>query len=401
MRILLIAPYYNKNVPGESWSTFKWVEGICKRHECTILTTHHKGWNSDDSPTGAKNIVNWTDPKLPRRFAQLNRELKPTYPLFYLRARHWLKKALKAGEHFDLVHQINPLALRYPSPAQGLGLKYIMGPLAGSLQTPEGFRSESNDKKWYRKLRNLDAWRIKYDPWLSKTYNQARLILGVAPYVQELLASAGISDFAFESETGVESLNSVPKICPESTEPLRLLFVGRVIRTKGVIDAIRAVAIASKQCNIKFDILGDGDMLNQCKSEAEKLEVSHIVHFHGRVARETVSQWYKKAHVFLFPSFREPSGNVVFEALGNGLPVITSTSGGPGYVVTDHCGIRINPTTPNQYAKEIAIAITRISNDRENISRYSKAALDRMKKLALWDQKSAKIDAIYQELLSG
>ena len=399
MRVLLIAPYYDKNVPGESWSTFKWVEGVCKRHECTILTTHHKGWNSDDSPTGAKNIVNWTDPKLPKTFARLSRELKPTYPLFYVRARRWLKKALKAGDRFDLVHQINPLALRYPCPAHGLDLNYIIGPLAGSLQTPEGFRSESNDKKWYRKLRSIDHLRFKYDPWLRKSYSQAKLILGVAPYVGELLAPANIKNFAIESETGVEKIEGSPKASPKAGEPLRLLFAGRIIRTKGVIDAIRAVAIASKTCNVVFDILGDGDMFDECKAEAKKLKVTEIVHFHGRVTRQAVNEWYQKAHVFLFPSFREPSGNVVFEALGNGLPVITSTLGGPGYVVTNECGIRISPESPKQYSEKLSEAIAHFHKSIDLLPQYSEAALTRMSELALWEAKSAKLDTIYRSLV--
>ncbi len=387
LSILLIAPYYDKNVAGESWSTFKWIEGISERHNVTVLTTHKKGWDPATSPTRANEIVNWTFFSLPTFLGRLERELKPSYVRFYFRAQRWIKQALKHGKHFDLVHQINPLALRYPCPARGLGLKYIMGPLAGSVQTPKGFQDGSSDKQWYRKLRNLDSWRIKHDPWLRNSYHDAALILGVAPYVEEMLRSAKIKNFEVASETGVESVNVTPKQAPAEGEPLRLLYVGRIIRTKGVIDAIRAVAIASKTHELRFDVVGDGEMLQTCEKEAKNLGVTDIVHFHGRVPRDEVDDWYSQAHVFLFPSFREPSGNVVFEAMGHGLPVITSNQGGPGYVVNSGCGYNIEPIKPECFCDKISEAIEHIANDYSKITSMSTNSLRRIKALALWESK--------------
>lgn len=398
MRILLIAPFYDADTAGESWSTFKWVEGICQRHEVTVLTTHKKSWDPQKSAVAAKEIVNWTDPSLPTAFARLNRELKPTYVLFYFRARKWIKRAIRDGRAFDLVHQINPLALRYPCPARGCGIPYLMGPLAGSLSNPNGFRTAAKDKQWYRKLRNLDAWRIKKDPWLRQTYSEAHTILGVAPYVAEVLKPAKIQNFVVASETGIESIDCTPKAAPSEGEPLKLLFVGRIIRTKGVIDAIRAVASARSEANITFDIVGTGDMDDECKQEAKSLGVEDIVTFHGRVPREQVNDWYQKSHVFLFASFREPSGNVVFEALGQGVPIITSTQGGPGYVVTDECGFRIKPENPEQYARDLALAIKQVYRRRNELPTLSQAAIQRMKTYALWDKKHEQLEEIYQSV---
>lgn len=398
MRVLLIAPYYDRNVPGESWSTYKWVKGICERHEVTVLTTHKKGWDVEKSPTKAKKVVNWTAPSLPSPLARLDRELKPTYFLFYIKARGWIKRALKQNEEYDLVHQINPLALRYPCPARGLGLKYIMGPLAGSLNTPEGFRSESSDKQWYRKLRNLDRLRIKHDPWLRDSYAGAAAVIGVAPYVEEILKPARIKRFEISGETGIESVSKITKSSPKEDEPLKLLYVGRIIRTKGVIDAIRAVAKACKSSNIIFDVVGDGDMLKACKMEVAALGTNDLVKFHGRVSRAEVNEWYKQAHVFLFPSFREPSGNVVFEAMSHGLPIITTTIGGPGFVVDESCGIKIEAKNPESFSKNLANAINVISSNRGDIENLSIQAIKRIRSIALWTTKHDRLESIYQSL---
>ena len=398
MKVLLIAPFYDRQTPGESWSTYKWVEGISEHCDTTVLTTHKEGWDEKQSPTAAAQTVNFTDPALPSFAARLNRELKPTYFLFYRRARAWIRQQIEAGVHFDLVHQINPLALRYPSPALGFGIPLVIGPLAGSLQTPEGFREESSDKQWYRKLRNLDSFRFQNDPWLRRTYSEAALLLGVAPYVQKALGSIPLKRFESIAETGVESVAQVKKEPRSKDAPLKLLFVGRIIRTKGVIDAIRAVSEVSKTHDVQFDIIGEGDHRAACEAEAKALGIEELVTFHGRLPREDLAAWYQKSDVFLFPSFREPSGNVVFEAMGHGLPVVTSSVGGPGFVVDDSCGILVEPTEPNKYARGLAEAVSRLASDPTLVLSLSNGAAKRIESVALWPKKIDSLMNHYHQL---
>ena len=400
LKLLVIAPYFDAEVPGESWSTYKWLEGLCRHCEVTILTTHGKGWNFENSPTNAVEVVDWPDVSLPDRFARINHEMAPGYAVFYYRARKWIKARLRNGWDFDLVHQINPLALRYPSPAAGLGLLYVIGPLAGSLPTPPGFASEETDKQWFRKLRHLDGLRLRYDPFLRQTYSDAALILGVAPYVQELLSGNKLHRYEIMSETGVDVVPDEGEIAPKIGGALKLLFVGRIIRTKGVLDAIRAVADAAKLSSLRFDIIGDGDQLEECKSEVLRLGIDNSVSFHGRVPREDIDEFYRNADVFLFPSFREPSGNVVFEAMSHGLPVITSTVGGPGFLVTDACGIRIAPTAPGEYATLLGHAINKLAGNASLVAEMSNSARRRLGEVALWQSKIRRMLDLYSEILN-
>ena len=97
LKVLCIAPYYDRNVPGESWSTYKWIEGLSKFCTVTVLTTHPEGWQQADSPTEAVDVVDWPDFKLPNRFARINHEMAPGYFVFYHRARKWIKQRLRDG----------------------------------------------------------------------------------------------------------------------------------------------------------------------------------------------------------------------------------------------------------------------------------------------------------------
>ncbi len=400
MNILLIAPFYDKNTPGESWCTFKWVEGISERANVTVLTSHGSGWTPDGSPTKARSVINWRHRPLKGKFARLGYELKPQYIKFYFLARKWIKDSLRQGVKFDLIHQINPVALRYPSPASGLGIPYILGPHAGSLPTPQGFTDECKEGLWYRRLRDLDGYRVKYDPWLRRSLSRAEVVLGVAPYIEQFLEPARIRRFILMAETGAEIHNKTPKSLPPIERPLRLLFVGRVIRTKGILDAIRAVAIAKKSGSITLDVVGTGDLLDTCRAEAESLGIADIVRFHGRIPRSEVYEWYSRSDVFLFPSFREPSGTVVFEAMGFGLPLIVSSNGGPGYVVTPECGIRVEPGTPTQFAQDLAKAISKFTADRNLVPTLSRGAISRLEQVASWQGRVDRLFSIYTDVLN-
>jgi len=399
MRVLLLAPYYDRNTPGESWSTYKWVEGISQFADVTVLTQHKKGWDPQSSLTNATHVVNWDEPVIPGMQGRIAWELKPGYIWYYLRAKRWIQSALKTGQRFDLIHQINPLALRYPSPAQGHGVRYIIGPLAGSLPTPAAFLGTNKEKQWYRKLRGLDHLRIKFDPLLRSTYKQASCVLGVAPYVAEMLAPCKLQRFETMSETGVETVSSIPKERPNLDRPIRFLFVGRLIRTKGVIEAIEAINYARGQANIQFNIIGDGELAQEARSLVQELSLGDIVHFHGRLDRGKVFEWYENSDVFLFPSYREPSGNVVFEAMSKGLPVITSAYGGPGYVVNNECGETISSSHRPGFINALAHAIIRFSTDRDSVPMKSLNCLHRMRQFALWNSKITSTQQLYQTLL--
>ena len=178
----------------------------------------------------------------------------------------------------------------------------------------------------------------------------------------------------------------------------RLLFVGRLIRTKGIIEAIESVAIARATCHITFDIVGAGDLEQECERTIEARRLGDIVKLHGRQSKEEVFHWYDRSHVFLFPSYREPSGNVVFEAMSWGMPVITSRVGGPAYVVNDDSGYRISPESRTHFIAKLAAAISAFTTLPKKLNQMSNAALCRSTNIATWPKKIDLLMKLYAEL---
>ncbi|MEY2795381.1 MAG: hypothetical protein RIR10_1097 [Planctomycetota bacterium] len=398
IRILLVASYCTRDDVGESWIAWKWAEGLSRIHDVTLVTQGRVGFAPVAETLPRTRVVEFPAFKAFDRFQSFSRILKPAYPVFYRRARRWIGDALARGERFDVAHQVIPNALRYPTPLHGFGIPYVMGPQGGSLATPEGFKSEFGREPTFMKLRLVDGFRFRLDPWLRRTYADASLVLGVAPYVKDRLGTISLRDFDTESEVGIDHVEEVSRSPRRAGTGFRALFVGRIVRSKGARDLVRAMARV-RDPHVTVDFVGEGYDLEECKAEAARFAVCHRCRFHGRLPREQVEEFYRDADAFVFPSFRESSGIVVLEAMRWGLPMVVATTGGPGFVVDANSGIRVEPRSPDQYATDIAAAIDRLVADPLLCRSLGAGAQRRVAEVGLWDLKFRRMTDRYREVM--
>lgn len=397
LKLLLVAPTCDGQDIGEAWVAYQWAHRLAKRHEVTLLTYHKRNRTPASRQLAGLRVVEWSEPALLGRAERLNSMLKPAYLYFYWHARRWIRQALSQGEHFDLAHQPVPVAMRYPSPVAGLGIPYIIGPVGGSLPSPAGFLREEDTAPWYVGLRNLDRFRIRRDPLMRRTYEGASCVIGIAPYVADMLGPRAIRRLEIMSETGIEEL---PATVDRSARdgPLRLLYVGRIVRSKGARDAVRAMDLL-RDLPVALDVVGDGFDRAACEALTSKLGLADRITFHGRKRRDEVDAFYQAADIFVFPSYREPGGNAVFEAMAFGLPLIVSDRGGPARAVDERCGIRLSAFSPEQYAQDIASAVRRLAANRQLRLSLGENARQRVSETALWDRKVEHIEAVYATVL--
>jgi glycosyltransferase involved in cell wall biosynthesis len=242
---------------------------------------------------------------------------------------------------------------------------------------------------------------MRRDPSLRHSYERAAVVLGIADYVREFLSALSLHRFEVISETGLPAMPEAdPPTVPETftdSAPLRLLFVGRVIRTKGARDLVAAMAHL-RDIPIELDIVGDGFDAGACRELAESLGVTENVHFRGWASKEAVQGFYREAHVFVFPSYREPGGNVVFEAMGHHLPLIVCDRGGPGAAVDATCAFTLEAHDPEQLAQDIAAAVRRFVVDPSLVVTMGAAARTRLEAVGLWSSKIDRMAALYAEV---
>ena len=398
LKLLLISPTSDGQDVGEALAGYRWACQLAARYDVTVLTYHKQGRMPLSRQLPDVRIIEWEEPPGLGRAERLNSMVKPAYVPFYWRARRWTRAALARGERFDVAHQPVPLAIRYPSPVAGLGIPFVVGPVGGSLKSPPAFASEEGTNPWYMGLRGLDRLRLRHDPLLRRTYQQAGCVLGIAPYVRDHLANICVRRFEVMTDSG---LSAMPQPVDRSGRagPVRLLYVGRLVRTKGVRDAIRAVG-QIRDLPVLLDVVGDGFDRGACEALAGRLGIAEQVRFHGWLPGPRVEEFYRSADMFVFPSYREPGGNVIFEAMGYGLPLVVSDLGGPGAAVDQTCGVRVHPDSPDQYARDLAMALARLVKEPALRLALGEGARRRASANGLWEAKAQQVGSIYEGVLA-
>lgn len=115
----------------------------------------------------------------------------------------------------------------------------------------------------------------------------------------------------------------------EQGQRLRIVSVGGVSANKGPVLAVETVArLADLGVVADLRWLGSGPQLEEAESRAAELGVSSQVSFLGQLSTQAVQKELLGAHLFMLPTAGETFGIAIAEALGCGLPVVTSGTGG-------------------------------------------------------------------------
>lgn len=399
MRVLLVAPNIDGTDVGEALMAFKWAEALSGLADLTVLTFQRPGRAAVAAQLPGARVVTWPEPAWAMRHERLNAMLKPAWPVFARHVRRWIAAQRAEGTRFDIAHQLMPQAARYPSPLRHFDIPYIIGPLGGALDTPKAFRAEAGSAPMFTRLRGLDATRFRHDPWLRASYCGAACVLGVAPYVRDVLADMPLKGFESVLELGVDDV-APARARAMKIGQMQVLHVGRAVRTKGLRDVIRALALLPDLPGVTLTSAGDGEDLAACRVEADRLGVADRVRFLGRVSRPEVEALYASHDLFCFPSFREPAGGVLYEAMRNGLPVITADRGGPAAIIDAASGLRIPVSDPGTYADDIAAALRRFAAEPALRARLGEGARDKVRREGLWSAKAERMVDLYTDISS-
>lgn len=111
-----------------------------------------------------------------------------------------------------------------------------------------------------------------------------------------------------------------------------VLYVGRIVREKGVDLLIDAAQRINKP-DLRFHVVGDGELRSPLERYAEQAGVGDSVIFHGHVDYDDLPRYYEEADLFIHPGrWPEPFGRTILEAMQHGCPLLVSDVGGPPWI---------------------------------------------------------------------
>ncbi|EAU5040380.1 glycosyltransferase family 1 protein, partial [Salmonella enterica] len=116
------------------------------------------------------------------------------------------------------------------------------------------------------------------------------------------------------------------KYSPPPLEPISFIFIGRLLREKGIYEFIAAAKnIKERFEGVTFNVLGNIDPANPGSLKQNELDTiikEEIINYVGYV--NDVSHWLSKSSVFVLPSYREGFPRSTQEAMAIGRAVITT-----------------------------------------------------------------------------
>ena len=114
-----------------------------------------------------------------------------------------------------------------------------------------------------------------------------------------------------------------------------IISIGRLVHQKAFDDLINAFKkVCINEPEMHLVILGNGPLETELKLQVQKLDLQNVVHFLGFV--ENPNDYLAKASLFVLASRYEGFGNVIVEALSEGIPVVcTDCEYGPDEILED------------------------------------------------------------------
>jgi glycosyltransferase involved in cell wall biosynthesis len=140
-----------------------------------------------------------------------------------------------------------------------------------------------------------------------------------------------------------------------------LLAVARLVPKKGIDTLVEAIALAAREApELRAEVIGEGPQLGELQKLAAERGVTGRITFRGACEPPEVAEAYRRCSALVAPCRIAPDGDrdglptVLLEAMGRGLPVVTThVIGIPELVRHEENGMLVPPDDPAALAEAL------------------------------------------------
>jgi colanic acid/amylovoran biosynthesis glycosyltransferase len=226
----------------------------------------------------------------------------------------------------------------------------------------------------------------------------ARFVVCISYYTRSQLMSLSDPrhwDKMHVIRCSVDSERFRPPARSDSSEPPRILSIGRLVPEKGQAVLLDALALLRERgCEFRATIAGAGPDAEHLVHRSLELGLDRHVSFPGAIGQDEIRSYYAEASIFCVASFAEGLPGVIFEAMAMELPVVsTRITAIPELVIEGETGLLVTPARPD----ELADALERLLADPELRAAMGRAGREKVVREYNPETLASRLQAIFAE----
>ena len=223
---------------------------------------------------------------------------------------------------------------------------------------------------------SLSAKLEKRNILFTRIYGKSAFIYVLSSAFKASLIRMGIQCPILQTTTKIDDSFLDQTTSKTETRVQRILFLSRIIKTKGIYIAIDAFHLLKQEFkDLELLVCGDGAELEAAKKYVNERSIPDVT-FRGRVTGIDLINSYQQSDIYILPSYEEGLATSVLEAMGFGLPIITRPVGGIiDFFINGKMGQLVDSLAPEDFAQAIKPYIIQPHMCRE-VGNYNRAYAD-------------------------
>lgn len=240
------------------------------------------------------------------------------------------------------------------------------------------------------------ALKRPFDSFARKALKNSAALTLNSEYMRSVLNELPLPDRTEIIPMGVDTERFSPgEKAPSHSK--KILFVGRVIRQKGIEELTSAFSsIAEKVPGSRLEIIGHGPESEKLVEQLSRLDAEDSVIITDPIPHADLAEKYRGARALVLPSLiPEGLGMTAVEAGACGVPTITFGLGGTReFVINEETGLVVD-----KRVRSLAAGIERILTDGDLADRLGNNARKKVVESYGWAEISRRFDALYRSLI--
>lgn len=396
---ILISAYsinpYNGSEDGIGWNWVLQHEKNYKDGDRIIVIT--KRFNEEDTRKGFQEFgiknVELVVVDVPNYLNWFREKYSIFHHMYYILWQHWAYKYIKKLDiKFDIIHHVTMNDYRITGEFYNIkNAKVIWGPVGGAQVTPKALKKYEKNRLYSGFREIINKTRV-YDPLYKNKVKKFDLIYCINSETEEQISKIIKKPCPHLLEMALKDEFKNLSITRNKKEKVTLVFVGRLIEKKGVMFLIDIIKELPRDVKYELFIYGTGHLEEKLKQVIKESNLSQKVFLKGNLLHSEISIAYKNSDIFIMPSLRETSGNVLIEAMAHSLPIVALKSGYCKKLSEVQCGIFIEPNQSLENIKEeFSMSILSLINDFDERYRLGTNGYNYVNENLTWDNKYKKI----------